>query len=91
MVTAKNVTLSCNYCNMLMINCLHLSLNQHTVLITSNCLLSNLMFALFDLVAMTTLCTNANIANTKIRLFAAICIVRLILKLRGLDVNFVCV
>jgi len=60
MVTAKNVTLSCNYCNMLIINCLHLSLNPHTVLITP-CLLSNLMFALFDLVAITTLCPNVNI------------------------------
>jgi len=46
------------------------------------------MFALFNLVAITKLCPNANIANTKIRLFAA-CIVRLILKLRGLYVNFV--
>jgi len=43
MVTAKNVTLSRNYCNMLRINCLHLSLNQHTVFITS-CLLSNLIY-----------------------------------------------
>jgi len=83
MVTAKNVTLSRNYCNMLIINCLHLSINLHSVLITS-CLLSDLMFTLFDLVAITTLCPNANIANTKIRLFAAICIVRLILKLRSI-------
>jgi len=42
-------------------------------------------------VAITTLCLNANIANTNNRLFAAICIVRQILKLRGLDANFVCV
>jgi len=83
MVTAKNVTLSRNYCNMLIINFLLLSINLHTVLITSF-LLSNLMFALFDLMAITTLWPNANIANTKIRLFAAICIVRLILKLRSI-------
>jgi len=83
MVKAKNVTLSRNYYNMLIINCLHLSINLHTVLITS-CLISNLMFALFDLVAITTLCPNANIANTNICLFVAICIVRLILKLRSI-------
>jgi len=49
------------------------------------------MFALFDLVAITTLYPNANIAKAKIRLFAAICIVRQILILRGLVVKFVCV
>jgi len=74
-----------NIHNMLIINFVHLLLNQHTVFITS-CLLSNLMFALFDLVAIITLCPNANIANTQIRLFAVICIVRLILKLRELHV-----
>jgi len=83
MVSAKNATLSRNYYNMLIINCLHLLINLHTVLITS-CLISNLMFTLFDLVAITTLCPNANIANKKIRLLAAICIVRLILKLRSI-------
>jgi len=82
MVTAKNVTLS----QLLQhADKLFASLNKpiHTMLITS-CFLSNLMFALFDLVAITTLCPNANIANTKIRLFTAICIVRLILKRRSI-------
>jgi len=45
------------------------------------------MYLCIYVLAITTLCPNANIDNTKIRMFAAI-IVRLILKLRGLYVNF---
>jgi len=45
MATANNVTLSHKYCNMLMIHCLHLSINLHTVLTTS-CLLTNFLLFL---------------------------------------------
>jgi len=86
--TTSNVTLPRNCCNVLLINCLYLSINLHTALHLLS-ILTNFLFALFDHVAVATLSPNENtITNTTTLSFGAICTVRLKLNFRGLAINF---